>query len=315
MKRWLLSLSLAACFATLAPSALALPTVNDVQAQVQKGNYTGAQTMMREVVEARPSSAKAHYIYAEILAHNARFADAAEQVRIAKELDPAVKFADPDKFRSFEALLDREQQRGAAPPPVSTSRNADAQRTPTTAVAPATRQAEAPAERSAGVPVWVWIGIAVVGFGAWRLMRNNRAAPAMAGGMGAAGPYPNAGPQASYGPGPGYGPGYGNGGLMQQQGRGGSGMLGTGLAAAGGVAAGMMAEKWLSGQRDHGAGQGNLAGEGAAGGNAFNDAGQDDAARQLESRDVDFGSGNDWDSGGSDGGSFDTGGSGGGDDW
>ncbi len=310
MRRWLLSLSFAAAFATLGGSAFALPTVNDVQAQVQKGNYTEAQTMMREVVEAKPDSAKAHYIYAEILAHNARFADAAEQARIAKQLDPAVKFTDAAKFRDFEALLDREQQRGAAP----ATRSVEQPRTSVPSVAPSVRPAEAPAERSSGIPAWVWLAVVVVAFGAWRLMRNRPTA--VMGGTAAAGPAMGMAPQPSYGPGPGYGPGagYGAGGLMQQPGRGGSGMLGTGLAAAGGVAAGMMAERWLEGNREHGAAPVDGAVNNGLGGNTFAPE-QDAAAQQLENRDVDFGSGNDWDAGNADGGSFDSGGSGGSDDW
>ena len=53
MKRWLITLS----FAVLASAAHALPTVTEVQAEVQKGNYAQAQTMMREVVVAKPGNA------------------------------------------------------------------------------------------------------------------------------------------------------------------------------------------------------------------------------------------------------------------
>ncbi len=308
MKRWLISLSFAALFASLASAAFALPTVNDVQAQVKKGNFTEAQSMMREVVEARPSSAKAHYLYAEILAHNARFADAAEQARMAKELDPTLKFTDPDKFRSFEGLLDREQQRTAvrsAPPAAEQPRQSAA---PVT-TAPMAAPAEAPVQRSGGIPVWVWIGVAAVAFFAWRMMRT-RAAPAM---MPAGASYGPAAAAPSYGPGYTPNTGFGGGGMMQP-GRGGSGLLGTGLAAAGGVAAGMMAEKWLEGNREHDANPGSAAFDSGDGSTVAPQ--RDEAAQALENRDIDFGSGNDWggDAGSSDAGSFDSGSSGGGDD-
>ena len=52
MKRWLIGLS----FALLAPLAWALPSVADVQAQVQKGHYAEAESMMREVVAAKPGT-------------------------------------------------------------------------------------------------------------------------------------------------------------------------------------------------------------------------------------------------------------------
>ena len=44
--------------------------------------------MMREVVEAKPGSAKAHYVLAEILARQRKFTDAAEQARLVRLNDP-----------------------------------------------------------------------------------------------------------------------------------------------------------------------------------------------------------------------------------
>src|ERR1700749_500749 len=93
----------AACAAALwSVSAMALPSVNDVQAAVKAGDFPKAETMMQEVVAAKPESPRAHYLYAEILAHDAKFADAAAESRKARELDPTLKFTDPAKFRSFE---------------------------------------------------------------------------------------------------------------------------------------------------------------------------------------------------------------------
>ena len=70
--------------------------------------------MMREVVAAKPGSAKAHYVYAEILAHDGKIALAAEEAQKARLLDPDVKFTDPEKFRSFEAALLQAQTAGDA---------------------------------------------------------------------------------------------------------------------------------------------------------------------------------------------------------
>src|ERR1700761_7714515 len=108
----------AACAAALwSVSAMALPSVNDVQAAVKAGDFPKAETMMQEVVADKPQSAKAHYLYAEILAHDAKFSDAAAQARKARELDPALSFTkDPEKFRTFE----REVQRAQAAPSVGT---------------------------------------------------------------------------------------------------------------------------------------------------------------------------------------------------
>ena len=41
-------------------SAQALPNVDEVQAAAQRGDYVGAEKMMREVVAAKPDSARAH---------------------------------------------------------------------------------------------------------------------------------------------------------------------------------------------------------------------------------------------------------------
>lgn len=275
-------------------TAQALPQLDEVQSAVQRGDYPGAEKMMREVVAAKPDSPRARYVLAEILAHQRQFNEAAEQVRRARALDPAIKFADPAKFNAFEQLLQREQA-GVAKSSVTTPAVVNA--------APPARAA--PVERSesgGGVPIWLLIGGVVVFIWlAMRWMRNRTAAqaaqPAMAGG---------------YGPGGYGGAGYGPGG-MQAPGSGGPGMLGVGLGVAGGVAAGMLAEKLLHGghdersiPRDNGGGSGYLPG-------SFDSGGSGGAGDELARRDVDFGSGDGW--GGGDAGGGDLGGGGGGDDW
>ncbi|CAM3713080.1 tetratricopeptide repeat protein [Roseateles saccharophilus] len=270
-------------------TAQALPSVDEVQAAAQRGDYPGAEKMMREVVAAKPDSARAHYVLAEILAHERQFNEAAEHTHRARALDPAIKFADPAKFSAFEQLLQREQA-GAAKATTS----------PAVISAPPPMRA-APVERSGGVPVWLLIVGAVVFI--WlvtRWMRNRTAVqsqPAMAGAGYTTGGY-----------GPSYGPGYG-----PAPAPGGSGMLGVGLAAAGGVAAGMLAEKMLheghderSIPRDTGGGSGLMPG-------SFDNGGGNGAADELASRDVDFGSGDGWGGGDAGGGSDFSGGGGG--DW
>jgi hypothetical protein len=265
-------------------AAFALPTSEAVQAAVKAGNYPQAETMMQEVVTAKPQSAKAHYVYAEILAHDAKFGEAAVQARKAREIDPEIGFTDPAKFRAFEQTLQREQ----AAPGIGTQQ-----------VAP-TRVNQAPAAyqqpASAGTPGWVWgLGFAVVAFLIWRMVSRRATA-----GMAPAGAY---GGQGGYGmqpgsPQPGYGPGYGQPGYGQAPG---GGLLRTGLAAAGGVAAGMLVEKMIEGNHH---GDGYSGGNGVMGGSqgSMFDNGSNQAATELENRPIDFGSGNDWggDSSGSD---------------
>jgi hypothetical protein len=93
-------------------------------------------------------------------------------------------------------------------------------------------------------------------------------------------------------PAPGYGPGYGPmGGPPAAS----SGMLGTGIAAAGGFAAGMLAEKLLDGRHERDMPSAAAAGSGGLMPGMFDDApGPNEAADELEQRSVDFGSGDDW---------------------
>ena len=279
MKRWMALLVMA----LVAVASWALPTVDQVQAEVAKGNYAAAEVMMRDVIAERPKSARAHYVLAEILAHNGRLDDARQEAKRARELDPAIGFTARDKFEEFERAL----ARGGRPAVqgVSPSRAAD----PSTAVVPHPAPPPA-AARSSGVPGWLWgVGGAVIAVLLFRMLARRRAEAAapMAGWAGQAG----AGGMTG-----------GMGGGMPGGTPGRSGLLGAGLAGAGGFAAGMLAERLLHGDRDSGSSSAS------SGGAALSDGGGDD---EFSRRSVDFGSGsNDW---GSDGGGSSSDGGGGGD--
>lgn len=280
----------AAVLAGLAFAASALPNVDDVQAEIAKGNYVHAEDMMRDVITAKPGSARAHYLYAEILAHNRRFTMAAEQAARAKSIDPKLQFTQSEKFQAFEKTLEREQA---------------AEQRPTTgqrALSP-TAVAVAPLEHGSGVPGWaLGLGLAAVGALAWRAFSNRRPASSS---IGAPSYLPATSSGATTGvPAGAYGPSY------PPAPSAGSGLLGTGLAVAGGVAAGMLAEKLLSDH--HPSDQGHLFPEASRGlGSNLSDAplGDNAAARELEERPVDLGNGDGW---GGDAGSADAGGSDGG---
>ena len=253
----------------------ALPTVQQVEAEIQQGHYSQAESMMREVVDAKPGSAKGHYIYAEILARNGSFAKAAEETGKAKQLDPDIKFTQPEKFRAFENLLERELK------PASRARTS-------TSVIPAVAATSTRTDQAAGVPSWMWgAALAVVAFLLWRGLSRSRAsqspsmAPSFSGaaptnGFGAPGMGSAGAPYAGVPPAP-------------QS----SGLLRTGLAVAGGVAAGMLVDEML--HRHQGAGTDQLS---SLQHGMFDAPPTDDAANELASRRVDFGSGADWDSGG-----------------
>lgn len=276
--------------------AQALPTVDEVQAATQRGDYPAAEKMMREVISAKPGSARAHYVLAEILAHQRQFSEALEQAHKARSLDPAIKFTDAARFNSFVQLLEREQHAQAQPSLSSGT------------VAPPPARPIAPvqsAPASNGIPVWLVLGGAVVFIlvaAAWMRRRAGEtqvvAYPAPAGGPGF---------------GNGYGGGYGAGsgaGYGPAPAPSGPGLMGVGLAAAGGVAAGMLAEKLLHEGRDERPVRDSSPAAGGLIPGSFAGLDDDEAARELGSRDIDFGSGNGWDgdsgaSGGDSGGSDD----------
>lgn len=280
MKKSLVSLSLA----LMCVLAWAIPSLQQVETAVQQGHYTEAESMLREVVDAKPGSAKAHYIYAEVLAHNAKFAQAAEQAQMARQADPAIKFTQPEKFRSFEQLLERELY------PAPRTQNS-------TLAMPAAAVAQPRPAEPAGIPSWVWgAGLALAGVMLWRGFSRSRAMAAPNPSMGMAAP-------GAYGAAPGMGVPYGMPTASPS-----SGLLGTGLAVAGGVAAGMLVDQML--HSNHGSGM-NMNQQSGLQPGMFDAPQFDDAANQLENRDVDFGNGGDWDGGGS----VDLGGSDGGGDW
>ena len=296
MKKMIASVVLAC----LSAFAWALPTLQQVEAQVRQGNYAQAESMMREVVAARPDSARAHYVYAELLAHGGKLDQAVEEARAARTIDPDVKFTDPEKFRTFEASLLRAQNPAARRP----SAAGETRSAPPVA---ATHVDAAPA--ASAMPGWVWLaGLAAIGFVVWRMFARGRGG-SMTGGAMAPGPgygtATGAGvPGAPHGGGAGGAPGapYGPGYAPQRPG---SGMLGVGLGAAGGLAAGMLAERMLNSRREG-------SGDAPSTSPGLFDAPQDgSAADDLDHRPIDFGTGgSDWDSGsidvgGSDGGGWD----------
>jgi len=260
MKKLVVSLSLV----LLSAVAWALPTVQQVEAAIQQGRYAEADNMMREVVAAKPGSAKGHYIYAEILAHEGHFAQATEEARRAREIDPQLTFTQADKFRAFEQLLQREQ--GAAP-----QRSA----TPSRAVA-ATAFTGSAGNAAAGTPAWLWGGgLAVVAALLWRgLSRSRSIASASSAPAGAQPPLPY-GAAMPYGAAP-SSPS--------------NGLLGTGLVVAGGVAAGMLLDEALHRRTPTGTDQLSGLQHGI-----FDPPPDDGAASELEHRGIDFGNGSDWD--------------------
>ena len=273
-------LALLLCLA--AGSVAALPRVEDVQDAVRRNDYPAAENLVREVLGEKPANAKAHYLLAEILAHEGRVVEAQRQADMARQYDPQITFTTPERFRQFEARL------GAA---------SDARPTVADRRAPAATTGDTGAG-SGGL----WL-LLVVGAGIAYFVFRRRGAAQRAGNYGnaqdatfSAQAYPQ---QAGSPPGQGYPPGA----YPPNYPRGGAGS--SVAAGLGGIATGILAEHLIEGAmgRHHDAGTLPDA--------AHSDQSSTDA---FQDQPIDFGNGGDWDSASSsdDGGGFDAGG---GNDW
>ena len=213
------------------------PTVDQVYQAAQGGRYIEAQTMLDEVLKAHPTSAKAHYIQAQVYAKQGLMTKAGAALADADRLDPAAKYASPSAIQALRTQI-------AAPRP-SLSDNRALQPAPVRAQQVQTPAPQAPRERS--FPWGLLLGgLGLVAFIVWvsRMMSQRTAAMQAAnGGMGAGGiqQYPG----GAYGPtgggagyAPGYGPGYG--GVAPQAPGMGSRIMG-GLATGAAVGAGIVA--------------------------------------------------------------------------
>jgi uncharacterized membrane protein YgcG len=183
-------------------------TPHQIYEAAQSGHLAEAQQMIDQVLRDHPQNAKAHFIASELDARIGDLPAARQQLATAKQLDPALGFADAQSLSALERQL-----------------------TGMRAVMPgsgAGAQAFAPVVRHSSVPWGLIIILAIGAFVLWSIFRS-RAQRAYAQTYG-----PGVLPPGNPGMQPGYGPGYpppgGGSGLM--------GNLASGLAIGAGVAAG-----------------------------------------------------------------------------
>ncbi|MEP6792655.1 MAG: tetratricopeptide repeat protein, partial [Ramlibacter sp.] len=81
--------------------AQAEPTLDQVYKAAQAGQLVQAQEMMKKVLANHPTSGKAHYVEAELLARQGLGAQAREELALAEKLAPGLPFA---KAASVAAL-------------------------------------------------------------------------------------------------------------------------------------------------------------------------------------------------------------------
>lgn len=90
----------------VSPFASALPTPKDIESAVNARQYVQAEAMLREVIKAKPQSAKAHYELGQVLAREEHRTEARQELLEAQRLDPALKFAhDPQHFHDLLVKL------------------------------------------------------------------------------------------------------------------------------------------------------------------------------------------------------------------
>ena len=211
--------------------ALALPSPKDITAAVEAGDLPHAESMLQEVLQAKPDSAKAHYELGEVLARAKRYDEALAQLNKARAIDPTLKFA--SSTEKFQQTLDKVSAAAAQ------SKAVQQTQTQSAAIAQAA-PAAAPAEVS--FPTGYVVGGLILLVLLIVLIRRSQAPQAM--------------PTNAYAPGrPAYAPaggmpapGYGGYGAAPQAG---SGIGGAVLGGVAGLAAGYALSKAMEG--DHGA--------------------------------------------------------------
>jgi len=307
---------LAGALALTAPVFAATPTVHEVYLAAEAGKFEEAQAMMDQVLKANPNSAKAHFVEAELLAKQGKFAAAQKSLNTAERLSPGLPKVDPAAVGKLRTVL----AEGEAKPKANYSQQQPAAgKTGYNGGGYANGAGAGSSGGSGGIP-WgtiLLMGGLLVGFIfiASRFMARRQQQSGAGGGFnqGNQGFNPGGTPPG-YPPGGGYpqqggsGPGYG----QQPQGNGmGSRIMGglaTGAALGAGLVAGEAIARQFTGGHDNGGSAANDQGR--------NDIVYDDPARSniVQGDDMggtDFGVSGGWDDAGGGGG----GDAGGGDDW
>jgi hypothetical protein len=85
--------------------AFALPSVGDIEAMLNKGDLSGARAGIEQVIRDRPGSAKAYYLYAQILHAQGHNEEARKALGKAELLSPRMDFANPSYLTKLKAEL------------------------------------------------------------------------------------------------------------------------------------------------------------------------------------------------------------------
>ncbi len=157
---------LAAAFASLmlvSVAAFAVPSATQIESSMRQGNWPQADAQLTEVLQAHPDSARAHYLYGQVLDREGRYADALSQIEQAKTLDPQTKFTDASRFAQVESKVRHDAQRaGAAATNVPSPQTPQANTMMSSRANNPLEQQSAPAPVKHGPSMGLWIGIVVL---------------------------------------------------------------------------------------------------------------------------------------------------------
>ncbi len=98
-------LALASSLMLVSALAFAVPSASQIDQSIRSNNWQQADAQLSEVLQAHPDSAKAHYLYAQVLDREGRSSDALAQLQQAKTLDPSVKFTSQSAFDATAARI------------------------------------------------------------------------------------------------------------------------------------------------------------------------------------------------------------------
>jgi uncharacterized protein len=220
------ALGLSAAFIIGSPSFAqsADPTMDQVYEAAEAGHLDQAQQMITQVLAHHPTSAKAHFVQAELFAREGKIGPARAEFGTAERLNPGLTEFKPRSVQELKSQLGSSGSPRALAPQI------------------------VPVPRSGPHIPWAGVFIGVIAL-VFLMMLFRRRPPYNQ--YPAAGPGPGGAP-AGYGPGyggPGYGPAPMGGGL----GSGIAGGLASGLAVGAGVVAGEeLAHHFLDGGRHEG---------------------------------------------------------------
>jgi len=148
-----------ASLALVSGLAFAVPTVQQIESAISQGDWQRADSGLVEVLQAHPNSAHAHYLYAQVLHREGRYADALAQIQQARSLDPQLRFASPARFAQVESSIRADAARANGGGAVSGSTRNPFSR-PQTAALPAAAALGESAHH--GPSIGAWIGIVLL---------------------------------------------------------------------------------------------------------------------------------------------------------